>query len=128
MYLAGGEAARDVASARGKLEAIVSRASAVEEKVAITGSKQQEEDKLQEADERTLSCKDTPIFKILGSEQEDAVLGVPLSGPLVYSTLSELLQCVEAENRLRMARIQNQLLRFCTEVVLPKYQLTTQHQ
>ena len=42
---------------------------------------------------------------------------------MAYSSLAELLQLVEVENRLRMARIETQLLKFCTEVVLPKYQI-----
>lgn len=43
------------------------------------------------------------------------------SRPLRYSSLSELLHLVELEHRHRMLRIEVQLLKFCTEVVLPKY-------
>ena len=44
--------------------------------------------------------------------------------PLVYTSLSELLTLVELEHKYRMLRIEIQLLKFCTEVILPKYKLS----
>ena len=44
--------------------------------------------------------------------------------PLAYTSLSELLTLVELEHKYRMLRIEIQLLKFCTEVILPKYNLS----
>ncbi|CAI8047347.1 hypothetical protein GBAR_LOCUS26164 [Geodia barretti] len=120
--LLGGEA--DVTSAREKLEAIVNRASAVED---ITESSKQQNATMDKTNQET--SRDTSRLQTRNSTswEERSASRTPDNGPLVYSTLTELLQLVEAENRLRMARIETQLLKFCTEVVLPKYQLT-QHQ
>jgi hypothetical protein len=118
----------DVTSAREKLETIVNRASAVEEKVAITDSRQQQNATVDKTNQETSSSRDASSLRTrYSSWEERSTLRTPDNGPLVYSTLAELLQLVEAENRLRMARIETQLLKFCTEVVLPMYQLT-QHQ
>jgi transposase-like protein len=98
----------------------------VEEKVAITDSRQQQNATVDKTNQET--SRDTSSLRTrYSSWEERSTLRTPDNGPLVYSTLTELLQLVEAENRLRMARIETQLLKFCTEVVLPKYQLT-QHQ
>ena len=40
---------------------------------------------------------------------------------LRYSSLNDLLHLVELEHKHRMLRIEVQLLKFCTEVILPKY-------
>ena len=100
----------------------------MEEKVAITDSRQQQNATVDKTNQETSSSRDASSLRTRYSSWEvRSALRTPDNGPLVYSTLAELLQLVEAENRLRMARIETQLLKFCTEVVLPKYQLT-QHQ
>ena len=103
----------------------------MEEKVAITEPSQKEAmtaDGLQKINKETSSCIET-CSRQERSTRTRGCSGLVVSDnePLVYSTLTELLQLVEAENRLRMATIETQLLKFCTEVVLPKYQLN-QHQ
>lgn len=44
------------------------------------------------------------------------------SSSLRYSSLTDLLHLVELEHKHRMLRIEVQLLKFCTEVILPKYE------
>ena len=41
--------------------------------------------------------------------------------PMVHSSLSEWLHHVELEHRHRLLKIEAQLLKFCTDVVIPKY-------
>ena len=65
-----------------------------------------------EACESEISCR--------GAELTVAQ-AVPDSRPLAYTSLSELLTLVELEHRHRMLKIEVELLKLCTEVVLPKY-------
>ena len=93
---------------REKLETLVNRASAVEERVASIDSIEP-------------AVGTGEVSKRQSHSTERGVLEEPRCVSLAYSTLSELLELVEVQNRLRLARIETEILKFCNEVVLPKH-------
>ena len=120
-----GGRARDVVSVRGKLETLVNRASAVENKVAYLIEPRERGERTQEREEsKSTTCsggacalKRESVLLRCGVLEKDHFEGCPLT----YSSLSELMELVETEERLRVARIETKLLQFCTEFILPRH-------
>ena len=119
-----GGRARDVVSVRGKLETLVNRASAVENKVAYLIEPREREKTQEKEESKATACsgsacvlKRESVSLRCGVLEKDHFEGCSLT----YSSLSELMELVETEERLRVARIETKLLQFCTEFILPRH-------
>ena len=118
---------KDASRVKEKMDFIVGRSSALErelrEKRIIDASVPNELRTEQEAVDMGGVCQQ----KTSNSRDCEVTVALPPTlQPMAYSSLSELLHLVEAEHRHRMLRIELQILKFCTEVVLPKYKLAHQ--
>lgn len=109
-----------------KLETIIERGSTLEEKLGVPIPT-----KTLCNTPHILATKETPSTADTSRLHSSCDHGVAVAKPLPpdylpsrslrYSSLSDLLHLVELEHKHRMLRIEVQLLKLCTEVILPNY-------
>ena len=100
-----------------KMELIVRRASALEEELNCRVPEMRTS--LPSGGVTLLTRRDSIGTSTLSAVSQNTSLRCAL--PMALTSLGELLKLVEMQHEHRMLEIEVQLLKFCSQVVLPKY-------